>query len=177
MVTTLGRLDSMITGSHEVTWLIKNDISPLPRGTWLPYLTRWRFTVKGHHPLSLLTLWSRDQVTSYHVTDKKRYISTSARPMATKLGRVVGSNAGFLSIKSHNLLMTWSHKVTWQMKNILNSLLRDLSLLNLTEGWLMIRSQSPTTKPHISSITWLREFTRQMDFVISLLPWGLLLLN
>ena len=45
-----------------------------------------------------------------HVTDKKRYISTSARTMAKKLDRVVGSNSGFLSTKSHNLLITWSHK-------------------------------------------------------------------
>ena len=41
-----------------------------------------------------------------HVTDKKRYISTSATPMATKLDRVVGSNAGLMSTKSHNLLIT-----------------------------------------------------------------------
>ena len=43
---------------------------------------------------------------SDHVTDKKRYISTSARPMATKLDKVVGSNAGLFSTKSQNLLMT-----------------------------------------------------------------------
>ena len=36
-----------------------------------------------------------------YVTDKKRYISTSARTMANKLDRVVGSNAGLLSTKSH----------------------------------------------------------------------------
>ena len=157
MVTTIGRLDPIITWSHEVTWLIKNDISPLPRGTWLPNLTRWRFIVKSHYPLSLLTLWSRDQVTSYHATDEKRYISTSARPMATKLGRVVGSNASFLSIKPHNLLITWSHKVIWQMKNVLNSLSRDLSLSNLTEGWLMIRSHMSNHKATYSFdhvVTW-----------------------
>ena len=67
MVTTLDRLDPMITWSHEVTWLIKNDTSPLPRGPWLPNLTRWRFIVKGHHPLSLLTLWSRDQVITWQM--------------------------------------------------------------------------------------------------------------
>ena len=36
--------------------------------------------------------------------DKKRCISTSVRTMAKKLDRVVGSNAGLLSPKSHNLL-------------------------------------------------------------------------
>ena len=120
-----------------------------------------------------LITWS-----SYHETDGKRYISTSVRPMATKLDRVVRSNAGLLSIKSHNLLITWSCKVTRQMKNVINSFSRDLSLSNLTEGWLMIRSHiCPTTKAYIPSITTLREFTWQVNFVISLLPRILLLLN
>ena len=47
----------------------------------------------------VLNTWSSD-----HVTDKKRYISTSARTMAKKLDRVVGSNKSLLSTKSHNLL-------------------------------------------------------------------------
>ena len=82
---------------------------------------------------------------SYHVADGKRYIWTSAGPMATKLDRVVGYNAGLLSIKSHNLLITWSYKVTWQMKNVINLLSRDLSLSNLTEGWLMIKQLNQST--------------------------------
>ena len=45
------------------------------------------------------------------------------------------------------------------------------------KGGLWLGVICPTTKPHIPSITWLREFTRQMNFVISLLPRGLLLLN
>ena len=32
MATTLGKFDPMITWPHEVTRLIKNDISQLPRG-------------------------------------------------------------------------------------------------------------------------------------------------
>ena len=48
---------------------------------------------------------------SDHVTDKERYISTSARTIAKKLDNLVCSNVGFLSTKSHNLLITWSHKV------------------------------------------------------------------
>ena len=76
----------------------------------------------------------------YHMTDEKHYISTSAGPVGSKLHRVVGSNAGLLYIKSYNLLITWSYKVTWQIKNVINSLSRDLSLSNLAGGWLMIRS-------------------------------------
>ena len=80
------------------------------------------------------------------MADGKRYISTSAGPMATKLGRVVGSNAGLLSLRSHNLLITWPYMATWQMENVVNLLSRDLSLSNLTEGWLMIKqlNQSAT---------------------------------
>ena len=54
------------------------------------------------------------------MTDRKRYISTSARPMANKLERVMGFIVGLLSTKSHNLLITWSHKVIYQMKNVIN---------------------------------------------------------
>ena len=83
---------------------------------------------------------------SYHVADGKRHISTLVPiPTATKLDRVVGFNAGLLSIKSHNLLITWSYKVTWQMKNVINLLSRDLSLSNLTEGWLMIKQLNQST--------------------------------
>ena len=39
-----------------------------------------------------LSTWSSD-----HVTDEKRYISTSVRPMTTKFDRMVGSNTGVLS--------------------------------------------------------------------------------
>ena len=46
-----------------------------------------------------------------HMTDKRQYISTSARSMATKPDRVAGSNGGLLSTNSHKLLIIWSHKV------------------------------------------------------------------
>ena len=55
-------------------------------------------------------------LSSDHLTDKKRYISTSSRTMAEKLDRVLGSNAGLLSTKSHNLLIKWSHKVKKMLK-------------------------------------------------------------
>ena len=129
MVNTLGRLHTMITWLHEVTWLIKNNISPLPWGLWLPHLTMWRFIVNDHHALSHFTLWSRDHVITWQM---KTLCLNFCKNMATKLDRVVGFIAGVLPIKSHNLLMTWSHKVTWQMKNAINPLSRDLSLSNLT---------------------------------------------
>ena len=75
----------------------------------------------------------------------KRYLSTSAGSIATKLARVMGSNRGLLSMKSHNLLIMWLYKVTRQMKNVINLLSRDLSLLHLTEGWLMIKQVNQST--------------------------------
>ena len=118
MATTLGRLDPLVKWPHEVTWLIKSDISPSLRGLWLPKLTRWMFILKGKGPPSIESFDALITLPSYHMTDAKRYISTSAGPMATKLDRVVGSNTALLSIKSHNLLIMWSYKVTWQMKNV-----------------------------------------------------------
>ena len=54
--------DRAITWPHEVTWQIKNDISPLIRGLWLLIL---RFIVHGHYPSSLLTLWACDQAITW----------------------------------------------------------------------------------------------------------------
>ena len=54
-------------------------------------------------------------------------------------------------------MITWSHKVTWQMKNVFNSLSRDLWLLDLTERWLMIRnhmSNHKATNSFDHVVTW-----------------------
>ena len=62
-------------------------------------------------PPSIKSFVALRMLSSDHVTDKKCYILTSARPIATKLDEVVGSNASLLSTKSQNLLIRWSHKV------------------------------------------------------------------
>ena len=67
-------------------------------------------------PPSIKSFDTMTRSSSDHVTDKKRYISTSTRTMAEKLERVVGSNAGLLSTKSRNLLIKWSHKVKKMLK-------------------------------------------------------------
>ena len=108
-----------------------------------------------------LITWS-----SYHVTDEKHYIPTSARPTTIKLDIVMGPNARFVSIKSHDLLITCSYKVTWQMKNVFNSLSRDLSLLKLTEGWFMILSHMSNHKATYSfdhMVTWVH-VTKELRF-------------
>ena len=167
MATTLGRLDPLVTWPHEVTWLIKSDISPCLPGLCLPKLTRWIFIVKGHHPFSLLMIWSRNQVITWQI---ENVISQLPRDLwLWKLARVVGSNGGQLSIKSHNLLITWSYKVTWQMKNVINSLSRDLSLSNVAEGWLMIRSHMSNRKATYSFdhlVTWVH-VTNELRYIFT----------
>ena len=89
--------------------------------------------------------------------------------MATKHDRVVGSNAGLLCIKSHNLLITWSHKFTWQIKYVLNSLSRELSLSKLIEGWLMIRSHISNHKATYSFnhvVTW-AHLTNKLPYIFT----------
>ena len=49
--------------------------------------------------------------------DEKSHISTSTRPMATKLDREVASHEKMLSTKLQNPLITWAHQVTWKIKN------------------------------------------------------------
>ena len=59
--------------------------------------------IYSKEPPSIKSFDAWSMRSSDYVTDKKCYISTSARRMATKLDRVVSSNAGLLSTKSHNL--------------------------------------------------------------------------
>ena len=70
-----------------------------------------------------LIMWSSD-----HVTDEKRYIWPSARPVTSKLDKVEGFIACLLFTTSLNLFITCSHKVIWQLKNVINSLSRNLWL-------------------------------------------------
>ena len=64
---------------------------------------------KGPPPIKPFNALSTRSIN--HMTDKRQYISTSARSMATKSDRVAGYNGGLLSTNSHKLLITWSHKV------------------------------------------------------------------
>ena len=138
-------------------------------------LDRWRFIVKGHHPLSLLTLWSRDQVITWQMENVIAQLPRDlCLPNLTKwwvLMRAYYPSSHITCwsrghITSHDKWkMLWIHFLvtcryqTWQKVDLLLGVI------------------CPTTKLHIPSITWLREFTWQMNFVISLLPRGLLILN
>ena len=123
------RLDPVIMWPYEVVWLIKNDLSLLPQGLCLPNLTRWRFIVKDNHSWSL---WSFDHVIKLSSDwQKMLYLNFHLwLPNLTELWVLMW--AYYHQVK--NLLITWSHKVTWQMKNVINALSRGLSQSNLTEG-------------------------------------------
>ena len=119
-----------------------------------------------------LITWSSD-----HVTDEKRYIWPSARTVTNKLDKVVGFIAGLLFTTSLNLFITWSHKVIWQLKNVIIHFHVTFDYKNRQKGGLWLGVTYPTTKSHIPSITWLLKITWQMKLVIYFLPWGLLLLS
>ena len=79
--------DPLTTWSHFATWQTKNKISPLPQGLWLPHLADgnswWR---KLPHNLRWL---SNHLITWGHVINWKLDISSSARSITTKHGRLV----------------------------------------------------------------------------------------
>ena len=122
---------------------------------WLRKLTRWMFIVKGHHPLSLLMLWSRDQVITWQM---ENVISQLLRdlwlPKLTEWWVLM--RAYYLP----SLITCWSRghiRSHDKWKNVTNSLSRDLSLSKLAEGWLMIRSHMSNHKATYSFdhvVTW-----------------------
>ena len=122
-------------------------------------------------PPSIKSFDTMTRSSSDHVTDKKRYISTSTRTMAEKLERVVGSNAGLLSTKSHNLLIKWSHKVKKMLKIHFHV---TCGYQTWQKDCLWLGVTCLTIKSHIPLTMRLREVTWQMNFIIfvlrSLLP-------
>ena len=67
-------------------------------------------------PIKHMTLWPCGLATSWG--KQKHYISTTRMLTANTHGRIVIFLNGFLPIKSHEPLITWSWEITWQTKNI-----------------------------------------------------------
>ena len=61
-----------------------------------------------------------------HMTNLKQNISSSARSIATRPGRVVAYDDGILHMMSHDLLTTWSREVMWQIEGLISPLLKGL---------------------------------------------------
>ena len=93
-------LDPLTTLSHELTWQIESLISPLPKGLWSP-----NFAGKLSH-----------SVTWHHVTNKNQNFFSCKTPVATKLYRMETYHKGISPLMLHDPVITWSHKLTWQIK-------------------------------------------------------------
>lgn len=80
--------------------------------------TKLGMAVVHLHPTSHMTLWSCSHVRSCYKL--KMLISTSTRTMATKLYSVVTYCKVLKPIKLHDSLITWSHKFTWKIENLIS---------------------------------------------------------
>ena len=76
----------------------------------IPGELKWRTTTK-----KLMSLFN-------HVVRKKCYISTSTRPIATKLDKEVASDERMLFAKPHNLFITCIYQVTWPVATKLDNM-------------------------------------------------------
>ena len=130
----------------------------------LPLVTRLHKTY-GHHTLQTGELrwgattskvtWPCSHVATWsHMTNKKRYISTSPKDMTAKLGMVEIYNKGPPSIRSFDrpsrLLTLWAldRVITWLTKNVIFLLPWELWLRDLTEWWVLMWDFYP--KSHIT---------------------------
>ena len=101
-------LDPLTTLSHELTLQIEILISPLPKGLWSP-----NFAGKLCHSVTWL---SDRKVTWRHVTNKKQNFFSCTTPVTAKLGRMETYHKRISPLMLHDPVITWSHKVTWQIK-------------------------------------------------------------
>ena len=79
-----------------------------------------------------MVIWSQ-------VTNKKRYISTSTRPITAKLYKVGVHSKGPLSIKSFWRFDDWSHYHVTDEKRYISTSAR-LWLPNLTKWWVLMQA-------------------------------------
>ena len=95
-------------------------ISPLPQCLWPPNVAGWWLTIRDSYRLSHMILWSHGLPRSL---DKlKAIISPLTLPTTIKLGRIGTYVEECLAMKSHDLLVMLSYKMTWQNEIILSPL-------------------------------------------------------
>ena len=78
-----------------------------------------------------------------HVVFSDHYIFTTIVSMDTKLGKKVIYLDELLPITSHDPLITWSYKFTWETKIIIFLLLQCLLSPSLTRWWFTLTSSCP----------------------------------
>ena len=98
--------------------------------------------------------------------DKLNNISITAICLATKLGMVGIYNQKFPFINSNNSLMTWSCKVTWNIRYAISLLQQGLWPPNLVRWWLAMRSFHPKSYTKL----WTRGHVRPCDRLKALSP-------
>ena len=91
-----------------------------------------------------MTIWC-------HVTSYKQDISSSGRPIATNLVRVLTYGDSNLPIKSHDLVIMCSLEITWQIKNKTSPLWPNLWLPNLAGWYHIVREAHPWSHMTLSS--------------------------
>ena len=92
--------DPLIMQSYEITWQIRNVISPLPQCLKPPDLAVWWLRVRGFHPHSRTTIIKSHDlylVTNVRSRDKLEKTPNFTRFMTTKLGRMVASGRRFVT--------------------------------------------------------------------------------
>ena len=97
--------------------------------------------------------WPCDHVATWsHVTNKKRYISTSPKAMTAKLGKVEIYNKGPPSIKSFDALSTWSSDHVTDKKRYISTSARTMT--NKLDRVVGSNVGLLSTKSHNLLITW-----------------------
>ena len=96
-----------------------------------------------------------------HVTNEEHYISTSTKLMATKLDREVACDEKMLYTKPHNLLITWTHQITWQIKTVISTISRDLWATKL-DRIVTYDKERQTSEWRVLLIMQSRKFTWQI---------------
>ena len=84
-------------------------------------LTWVLLTNKVQWPYNHVVLWD-------HVTNEKHFISTTKMLMATIRGRMMTYLEWLLPIKSHDHIVMWSCKITWQTKIITHLLINTIPM-------------------------------------------------
>ena len=105
---------NMIMGSCKITQQTNTIISPLPQCLWPANFTGWRLTLRDSDPQSQMMLWSRGLAKPCDKLNPLDLQHHSAHSNLTS--QDTNLPWGLLPIKSHNLLLTWSCKITWQTK-------------------------------------------------------------
>ena len=114
--------------------------------TWLTdELSWWTATSKVTWPCDHVATWS-------HVTNKKRHISTSPRPLIAYFGKVEIYSTWPLSIKSFDALGMWSSDHVTDKKRYISTSAR-VWLPNFTKWWVLMPIIYKVTQPvnHIRS--------------------------